>query len=242
MAWFKDWFDTPYYHLLYGERNDSEAHAFLDALLLKLCPDKKSEFLDLACGKGRHAAYLASLGYSVHGVDLSPCNIQEAGKRTASQLRFSVHDMRQPFRQGYFDYILNLFTSFGYFDQPGDNLQTLHAVVTDLKPDGVFVQDYLNPSFVIRNLLAEEKKVCGGIAFTIRKTINGQFIEKHITFSDKGKNFEFLERVSLFTPQDFRAMYAKAGLEIVAEYGNYRLDPMNVEKAERQIYICRKKL
>ena len=69
--WYASWFDTPFYHILYKDRDHSEAQLFMDNLTNYLNIPEQGEILDLACGKGRHSMYLNSLGYDVTGVDLS---------------------------------------------------------------------------------------------------------------------------------------------------------------------------
>jgi 2-polyprenyl-3-methyl-5-hydroxy-6-metoxy-1,4-benzoquinol methylase len=81
--WFKDWFNSPYYHQLYFQRDDKEAAAFIDKLIGHLQPPAGSRMLDVACGKGRHSIQLASKGYDVTGIDLSADSIREAQKHTA---------------------------------------------------------------------------------------------------------------------------------------------------------------
>ena len=108
--WYASWFDTPYYHILYQERDDKEAELFMDALTSFLKLSKKAEILDLACGKGRHAKYLNELGYDVTGIDLSPSSIEFAKTLENKRLHFAVHDMCLPYPKK-FDAIFNLFTS-----------------------------------------------------------------------------------------------------------------------------------
>ena len=57
MSWFATWFDSPYYHLLYKNRDEKEAQVFIDNLIEKLQLKKGSKLIDIACGKGRHATY-----------------------------------------------------------------------------------------------------------------------------------------------------------------------------------------
>lgn len=128
MAWFKNWFNTHYYHLLYQHRDDVEAQAFVARLLSNLALKPQADILDLACGKGRHARFMAQQGYHVVGIDLSEASIAEAQQWANEQLQFYVQDMREVFRTDSFDLVCNLFTSFGYFEQNGDNLRTLQAV------------------------------------------------------------------------------------------------------------------
>ena len=69
--WYASWFDTPFYHILYKNRDDKEAGVFMKTLTSFLNLRPQAEILDLACGRGRHSIYLNKLGFKVTGVDLS---------------------------------------------------------------------------------------------------------------------------------------------------------------------------
>ena len=114
--WFSDWFNTSYYHLLYKDRNESEANFFIENIIKHLDPKSDARILDVACGKGRHSHIINQLGYNVTGIDLSKNSIEEAKKKENEKLNFAVHDMREAFKSSSFDYVFNLFTSFGYFN------------------------------------------------------------------------------------------------------------------------------
>ena len=77
MAWYKDWFNSKYYHLLYKNRDHNEAALFLDNISNEF-KNKNAKILDVACGKGRHAKYLNNLGFDVTGIDLSVNSIKYA--------------------------------------------------------------------------------------------------------------------------------------------------------------------
>ena len=162
--WFDSWFDSPYYHILYKDRNYREAQIFMDNLTHYLNMDDGSKVLDLACGKGRHSIYLNQLGYDVLGVDLSENSIATATKNTNETLHFRVHDMREPFEEK-FDGIFNLFTSFGYFENEDDNLKTLISIKESLSEYGFGVIDFMNVNHVIANLIPEENKTVEEINF-----------------------------------------------------------------------------
>ena len=76
-TWFKDWFNSPYYHQLYFNRDNKEAAAFIDKLINYLKPLPGSSMLDVACGKGRHSIQLAGKGFDVAGIDLSDDSIKD---------------------------------------------------------------------------------------------------------------------------------------------------------------------
>ena len=113
--WYKEWFSSPYYDILYYKRNEQEASAFIQLLLSNLNAPKESFMLDVACGKGRHSRILAAMGYDVTGIDISEPAVLEAKSYETEKLHFFCHDMRLPFYINYFDYAFNFFTSFGYF-------------------------------------------------------------------------------------------------------------------------------
>lgn len=238
--WYKRWFDSPYYHLLYQHRTHAEAEQFIEKLLDFLQPDSDSLMLDLACGRGRHARFLASRGYDVTGTDLSPANIEWASAFEKENLSFFVQDMRYPFRINYFDYIFNFFTSFGYFIDLKDNLKTLQSVYSELKHGGIFILDFFNPAFVKATFVAEEVQVLDDTRFEIRRKIVGNRIIKEITATHKDQRQIFMENVALLELSDFEILFAQAGLKIMNVFGDYQLGPFNPEESPRTILMAQK--
>jgi len=234
--WFATWFDSPYYHILYKERDESEAHNFMDNLTNYLNLPEEAKILDLACGKGRHSIYLNTLGYNVTGADLSENSINEASKFANETLNFQVHDMRILFEEK-FDAIFNLFTSFGYFEDYNDNLKTLIAIKESLTEYGFAVIDFLNADFVIDNLVASEVKIVEGIAFNIKRSIENNFIIKEISFTDNNKNYHFTEKVQVLRLADFEKMMEDAGIYLLDTFGNYKLHKFYKTQSERLIMI-----
>src|SRR6187402_2891720 len=183
--WFASWFDSPYYHILYKERNYREAQLFMDNLTHYLNLPEKAKVLDLACGKGRHSIYLNQLGYDVIGADLSENSIAEANKNANETLHFVVHDKREPYEDK-FDAIFNLFTSFGYFEKEEDNLKTLIAIKHSLSEYGFAVIDFMNTYTVLENLIPDEIKEVDDITFHIKRYLLDGFIIKEIDFEADG--------------------------------------------------------
>ena len=239
--WFNVWFESPYYHILYKNRDYSEAKYFIDRLHNHLGFHEGQKALDLACGRGRHSIYLHEKGLEVVGLDLSPSNIQFAKSFEKEGLEFYTHDMRLPFQLKEFDYIFNLFTSFGYFDQEADNLNVFRSISQSLKQQGIFVLDYLNPDYVLDQLVAKETKVEGGIAFDIRRKVEKGFIIKDIRFQDGGKDFHFQEKVQILQLEDFQQYFEKCGYVIKEIFGDYSLKSYTKHLSERMIFISQKK-
>lgn len=238
--WFKYWFNTPYYHSLYGNRDESEANKFIINLHQKLGLDKDIKVLDLACGKGRHALALNQFYNSVTGIDISENSILEAQKINQKGLEFYTHDMRNTFRINYFDLVTNLFTSFGYFEKERDNIRAMETISKGLKSNGTFVIDFLNANKVIKNLVKSEVKTIENIEFKINREYDGKFIRKHIRFSDKGQDFHFTEQVEGIKLEDFKRYFKQVGLRVEATFGNYDLDDFQSESSNRLIIIAKK--
>jgi SAM-dependent methyltransferase len=238
--WFGEWFDSPYYHVLYKHRDDKEAQAFIDQLISYFQFSTSDHIQDLACGKGRHAIYLNKKGFDVMGLDLSAQNISFASKYENDRLKFQIHDMRFPWKGEKFDYILNLFTSFGYFETKGENQQAITAIAQGLKKGGSLLIDFLNPYTVINKLVPEEVKKISGIYFYIKKYLKGEYIVKDIHFEDKGRLFEYQERVKAIRRVKFLEYFEHANLELIDLFGDYNLNPYIAEKSERMIFVLRK--
>lgn len=236
--WFGEWFNSPYYHILYKHRDQEEAQLFINKLVQYFQFQPKDTIMDLACGKGRHSIYLNQLGYQVTGVDLSEQNILAARQHENSRLHFRVHDMRKVYQEKAFDYILNLFTSFGYFSEEAENQQAICAAAKALKPNGKLLIDFLNPNLVINNLVPEEEKVVEGIHFHITRHLNDEgFIIKNIRFSDDGTHYHYQERVKAIPYERFLRYFKVAGLELLQTFGSYALTPYASESSERMIFV-----
>jgi SAM-dependent methyltransferase len=242
--WFREWFNTPYYHQLYKDRNDDEAVFFIDNLLRKIQPPALSEMLDLACGKGRHSVYLASKGFNVTGIDLSKESIQFAKQFESNHLQFFEHDMRMPLAANCFDYVFNFFTSFGYFNTNRENENAIKTIASALKPDGIFVMDYLNVACKNLQTTDEYQTTINDCSYHIKKWKDNRFLYKQISVQDPSiqQTFEFTEKVAVFSLQDFNKMFEKNGLVITEVFGDYALGSFNIEESPRLIMVAQKKI
>jgi SAM-dependent methyltransferase len=239
--WFASWFDSPYYHVLYKHRDHEEAELFLNNILKRLKPDKNSLMLDMPCGKGRHSIFLNEKGFNVVGADLSQESISHAKHFENKELKFAVHDIREEFPIADFDYLFNLFTSFGYFDSYKENQLALTQMANTLKVGGVFIMDFLNADYVVANLKKEQITTIDGIDFHITREFSDGFILKNIQFEDKGKQFKFCEKVRALGLTQLTEMFENANVSVEEVWGNYNLDKFEREKSERLIISGRKK-
>ena len=237
--WFRTWFDTDYYHILYNHRDDKEAREFIDALLSFLKPVNGSTFLDVVCGRGRHSLQLSERGYPTVGIDLSANSISFAKQQECDRLRNNVRDIREPFECGTFHFALNLFTSFGYFDSIAEHLTALRNIHSALEPNGIFVLDFLNRNFVSQN--SDVKKIpLGNLHFTTSKEIVGAHITKKITVQDGDIKETYREQVLAFSHDELIDLISQAGFNILSVHGNYQMETFE-QSHPRVIIIAQKK-
>lgn len=238
--WFESWFDTHYYHVLYKNRDHSEAEVFIKNLFNELAIQPGVKVLDLACGKGRHSIFVNSLGFDTTGVDLSTKSIAEAKINESETLRFFEHDMRNPLPNSEFGLVLNLFTSFGYFEFNDDNLAVFNSIHSYLSSNGLLVIDFMNSVKEIKSLVPNAVKEEEGIVFQISKNFENGYILKQINFKDGEKDYTFNEKVQALTLENFLEFFEKTNFDVKSVYGNYHLEPYS-EDAERLILIAQKK-
>lgn len=241
--WYKDWFNSTYYHKLYFERDEQEANAFISRLLDHLKPEPQSRIIDIACGRGRHSKYLATKGFDVTGIDISTDSIHYAQQFEQENLHFFVHDMRLPFWVNYFQYAFNFFTSFGYFNTKREHDDAMRTIVNSLKPNGTLMFDFLNVHYSEDHLVASEVKKIGDTAYDIHRWQDDSFFYKKITVKDPelDKPLSYTEKVTKFSLGDFTEMLAYQNMQVTEVFGDYLLNPYDVRKTPRMIVLAKKR-
>ena len=234
MAWYREWFGEDYLEL-YSHRDRSEAERqaeFVEEHLGCLAPDA---VLDLACGAGRHTDVLRDRGYRVLGVDLS---ITLLARRP--DLPRVAGDMRElPFAAGSFDWVLNFFTSFGYFEEERENFRVLEEIVRVLSPDGCFLIDLMNPEPVIENLEPRDAYTIDGRSVEIERWYDprARRVNKRIQITrEDGSERSFLESVRAYRLDEVVNGLQWAGLRLAGAYGNFHGDPYSSD-SERLILV-----
>ena len=237
--WFKNWFDSEFYHLLYNKRNDKEAEFFIDNLLNVLSPEKKSFFLDLACGKGRHSIYLNKKGFRVDGMDLSQKSLDFATNHENKELHFFLRDMRNIDEKNKYNYILNLFTSFGYFEKKEDNKLVVSGISKALKKNGIFIIDFLNINNCLNNIIENEIKVIQEKEFIIKRWYDKKYLFKKIEFKEKNNKKTYTERIQLLRKEEIVDVCENKNLKLIKLFGDYQLNKFD-ENSERLILFFKK--
>jgi len=240
--WFKTWFNSQYYHQLYAHRNEEEADGFINKLVALLQPRPGARMLDVACGKGRHARMLAAHGFEVTGIDLAAASIREAQQYQTPRLQFMEHDMRLPLKQPPFDYVFNVFTSFGYFNSGEEDHRVVDMLAQAMGASGLLVMDYLNVEWAIRSQTEGQISNVDGIVYGINRWYDERHLYKRIAVYDTGKDavYEWTEKVARLELDDFKRLFTAHGLRIVQTFGDYLLNPYFKNLSPRLIMIVKK--
>jgi 2-polyprenyl-3-methyl-5-hydroxy-6-metoxy-1,4-benzoquinol methylase len=240
-AWFEEWFDSPFYSELYKNRNEEEAKQLISGIISFLNLPTDAAVLDVCCGKGRHCQVFSELGFSTTGIDLSESSIEAAKQLKLKNATFSVQDARDFELKESFHCIVNLFTSFGYFETVDEHEQMLVCMAKHLKPNGVLVMDFFNVSLVKESGPETRTDDSGLKSFTITKRIQEHRIEKEISIQQAGNEMKYRESVWLFSEEELRFMFSQVGLEVFEVFGNYELDAFDSSSSPRCILFAKLK-
>lgn len=240
--WYQDWFNSPFYHKLYFERDTAEAEDFIRRLLQHLQPGTDCRMLDVACGRGRHSITLAEGVHDVTGIDISAESIAYAKHAETDKLHFYVHDMRRSFWINYFHFAFNFFTSFGYFKTAREHNDAMRTIAASLQPGGTVLFDYLNIHYTEDRLVHNETKTLGETVYEIHRWHDESHFYKRIIITDPtlDKPMEHTEKVAKFSLGDFTEMMAFQNLQVTEVFGSYDLESYHVRNTPRMIVLAQK--
>jgi SAM-dependent methyltransferase len=217
--WFEETFGDDYLRI-YQHRDESEAEQAIDLIAAHVSGREIQSVLDLGSGAGRHSKALCERWWTV-GLDLSAALLRVARRENpdAPYVRADMRDL--PFAAASFDLVVNLFTSFGYFEDDREHGRVLAGVRAAMRPGGTLVIDFLNASQVRRNLVPYDERVENGNTIEQSRAISpdNRFVEKTIRLRERGR--EYVERVRLFSAGDLERMLEVAGFDVVNCFGDY---------------------
>ena len=241
--WYRDWFDEDYLSL-YPHRSDKEACHFVETIWNKLNLEAGVIVGDFPCGPGRHSKAFAKLGAQVTGLDLSEVMIKLAHETTAGmypQPRFLHGDLRSLPFETEFELVVNLFTSFGYFEDEAENERVFSELVRVLISGGTLLIDTVNPLWLIDNFSPKEIIKTEQFEAIAEKELidNNRRVIKRIKLTRDGKTRKITESVRLYRTKDFESLITRYGLELLEFWGDYDGNPYS-ESTPRLILLARK--
>jgi SAM-dependent methyltransferase len=210
--------------VLFSERRITEAPVEVDRIVTLLAIKENAHLLDLCCGIGRHSLEFARRGFEVTAVDRTRFYLDIASQKARAaglSVEFVHADMRDFYRDGAFDVIVNLFTSFGYFEDPEEDRRAVENVYRSLKPGGIFLletmgKEILARIFLERNwrqegemIILEERKICK----------NWSWCDNHWMILKGDSCTEFNVSHRLYSAVELSALLAECGFAEIDVYG-----------------------
>jgi SAM-dependent methyltransferase len=243
--WYEEFYGRDYLQALVPSLTNSEKEAEFAATTLGMKPG--DQVLDLCCGQGRHSVLLAGRGIAVTGQDQSAEYLADA--RTAAEsanvdLPLVQSDMRDiPFKNK-FDFVINMFTSFGYFETDDDDRKVVAEISKALKPNGRVLIDLINRDWVIANNEPSERRVnVDGTVVLEERTLNLQTNRNEVRFTfidpDGTRRKSFGHRIRLYTLDEITEMMRGVGLEELEVFGGFDSEP-HTTSTRRMIVVARK--
>jgi cyclopropane fatty-acyl-phospholipid synthase-like methyltransferase len=241
--WFKDWFNTQEYLNVYQHRNEQDAEEHIKLILDNVEIPSRSKILDMACGAGRHAVILARKDFEVTAVDLSE-NLLLIARQSARDENLNINFIRSDIREfktnEKFNLIINLFTSFGYFDSDEENFSVLQKAYDLLTNDGYFVLDFFNSYFLQQNLIESSEEILDKVKIHQFRKIKENRVTKKIVITKDGNLSQFEESVRMFTKEELTKAIKNIGFDIYKTFGDFLGNEFEQFTSPRLIMICKK--
>jgi SAM-dependent methyltransferase len=244
-----DWFeDEDFWRLLFPfvfpqERLD-RAEDEVDSITA-LAGFEKGRVLDLCCGPGRHSIALAKRGARVTGVDLSAFLLERAASHALANsvdVEWVHQDMREFIRAGAFELVINVFTSFGYFDDKNDDIKVLENVFKSLETDGKFLIELASKEWLAKVFqpTTSEKLVDGSLLIQCHEIFDdwSRIRNEWIVVRD-GRATPFVFHHTVYSAQEMKDRLRLVGFENVRAFGDLSGSAYGTE-AERLVLLAEK--
>ncbi len=225
--WYSDeWFWKTYGPIMFDEERMKKSPWEAERILSLCGFQKGSRILDCCCGMGRHSLELAALGCEVTGMDLSQGYLEMARKEAAARtlnVNFIRKDVRRIEERKAYDGIISMFTSFGYFENPDDDLKLLKNLYRALKSGGILFMEMTGKELLARDFEERVWFEREGIKILLEYKINLNWTElenRWLFFqNDKMTEYRFSHRI--FSASEMAGMLWKAGFPLIEIYGGF---------------------
>src|SRR5215472_11703012 len=248
-TWYVDFFRDDYLnvynHLFTAERAEKEVAFAEHALELNL----GARILDLCCGQGRHSVLFARHGFEVTGLDLNAAYldvVQESARRSNVMLQTIAADMRQIPFQDQFDAIVNMYSSFGYFESETEDLNVLKSAAKAARLAGRLLLDMLNREWAVANYIQNDwHSGSDGTLYVERRDLELAASRMHVKFtiigSDGGRRDSVGHHIRLYTLTETTRLLEQAGFKVTGVFGGFDAESYTIG-TRRMIVLAQKGL
>lgn len=226
MEWWQDIYNRQLYFDLYEEEDTAIAPKQVEQLMALLDMRSPAKILDLCCGYGRHSIELARKGFEVVGVDISEKQVQHARERADRvevKVDFRVGDARALEFRSEFDFVINMFVSFGFFQSRDEDAAMLESVFRALKPTGRFLMDFWNREREIRGFQPTYFERIRDVLILKEwefDHLEGRLNWKNTALFPDGGREMFEHSVRAYTVAELKELLETVGLKVESVYGS----------------------
>jgi SAM-dependent methyltransferase len=211
--------------IMFNDARWADAPGEVDLVLALLEVDPGDRILDLGCGPGRHTLELAERSYRVTGLDASEALLVTAARlaKARSLAVELVHeDMRSFCRPGGFEAVINMATTFGYFDDPQDDRRVLDNVRRSLAPGGRLLMELVGKEVVARTLRVREWAEEGDVLLLTEQHVRDDWtwVHNRLIFLRGADRLEFELSHRLYSSAELSRLLAEVGFESVQVFGS----------------------
>ena len=243
-TWHEDdhfWESVP----MFTEGHWEAAREEIDAVLSVLEIEPGAAVLDLPCGAGRHSLELARRGYRVTGVDRTRAYLNTAREKAAAEglsLELVEADMREFRRPGAFDAAINLYTSFGYFEDQAEDRRVVANLCRCLKPGGKLVMEMMGKEVLARIFQPTDwQELSDGTLFLQERRVSDDWswIDNRWILVKDGQRRDFSVGHRLYDGMGLRTLLLEAGFESAHLHGGLGGEPYDTS-ARRLVVVAQK--
>ena len=217
--------------VLFGERRWANAPGQVEQIIALLGIKEGARILDLCCGVGRHSLELARRGLRVTGVDRTKRYLDRASERARTEgleIEFVLEDMRTFCRPDAFDATVNLFTSFGYFEDAEQDRQVAMNVYRSLRADGSFLVDVMGKEILARIYLQRDwDERDGGLLLLEERQVtrNWSWVENRWIIVKGAERHELKLSHRIYSAVELASLLSECGFARVDVYGDLAGNP-----------------
>ena len=241
--WWETFFGTDYLKQYEADAGRTSAEA--DGIETILHLRRGARVLDLACGAGQHSVELARRGYRVTGYDLSAALLKEAraaARKAGRRVDFVRGDMRDLPYHGEFDAVINMFSSFGYFESIEDDRKALGGVARALQARGKLLMERFNRESLAYELPLQGWRVGPDGSVILQEdtfdVLRGRYDTRQIVIDGRGTR-EHLGSVRAYTLPELKELFDGAGLPIHRVLGGLDLSPYRARSRRLVLYAVK---
>ena len=245
MSWFDNKeFWALFYDWMFPESSFEQAVEQTEDII-SLTNLSKGKILDLCCGPGRFCVPLSKKGFQVTGVDLQPLLLDKAAdysKQEGVNVEFIQENMLTFCQDNSYDLVLSMYSSFGYFDKPEDDIKVLENIYISLKAGGKLLLDVRGKEIhAMANVTSYNEEMPNGDLVCQRTEVNDDWTSTNSewVYIKGNKAHKFQMRFNLYSGAELRTLLKQVGFSNVNVYGDLKGNAYN-QQAKRLVVLAEK--